>query len=168
MSQNIGGNVLLCYLIKESFSKSLIIKENVLCCWNYVKDIHTMYMHLKIFLRLTDKPTCLHILSNSVFTWFLSRDLNVICNVGIKASHIKRNMLQFTWHAFRFQLNFHAQGGCKPYQRNQSNPMLLTHTRPRDMARSRPPFWIFSFAAWKWVNMDGNWRNFDGNISSYV
>ena len=45
---------------------------------------------------------------------------------------------------------------------------LLTHTRPRDMARSRPPFWIFSFAAWKWVNMDGNWRNFDGNISSYV
>ena len=44
----------------------------------------------------------------------------------------------------------------------------LTHTRPRDMARSRPPFWIFSFAAWKWVNMDGNWRNFDGNISSYV
>ena len=45
---------------------------------------------------------------------------------------------------------------------------ILTHTRPRDMARSRPPFWIFSFAAWKWVNMDGNWRNFDGNISSYV
>ena len=45
---------------------------------------------------------------------------------------------------------------------------LLTHTRPRVMARSRPPFWIFSFAAWKWVNMDGNWRNFDGNISSYV
>ena len=44
----------------------------------------------------------------------------------------------------------------------------LTHTRPRDMARSRTPFWIFSFAAWKWVNMDGNWRNFDGNISSYV
>ena len=44
----------------------------------------------------------------------------------------------------------------------------LTHTRPRDMARSRPPFWIFSFAAWKWVNMDGNWRNFDGNISSYA
>ena len=46
--------------------------------------------------------------------------------------------------------------------------VILTHTRPRDMARSRPPFWIFSFAAWKWVNMDGNWRNFDGNISSYV
>ena len=45
---------------------------------------------------------------------------------------------------------------------------ILTHTRPRDMARSRPPFWNFSFAAWKWVNMDGNWRNFDVNISSYV
>ena len=49
-----------------------------------------------------------------------------------------------------------------------SEIQILTHTRPRDMARSRPPFWIFSFAAWKWVNMDGNWRNFDGNISSYV
>ena len=48
------------------------------------------------------------------------------------------------------------------------NERILTHTRPRDMARSRPPFWTYSFAAWKWVNMDGNWRNFDGNISSYV
>ena len=51
---------------------------------------------------------------------------------------------------------------------NTGGLQLLTHTRPRDMARSRPPFWIFSFAAWKWINMDGNWRNFDGNISSYV
>ena len=51
---------------------------------------------------------------------------------------------------------------------NTTTDYDLTHTRPRDMARSRPPFWIFSFAAWKWVNMDGNWRNFDGNISSYV
>ena len=57
-----------------------------------------------------------------------------------------------------------------PYQMIWTINVLkyLTHARPRDMARSRPPFWIFSFAAWKWVNMDGNWRNFDGNISSYV
>ena len=61
-----------------------------------------------------------------------------------------------------------AYGNCKPFCDGIQPCDILTHTRPRDMARSRPPFWIFSFAAWKWVNMDGNWRNFDGNISSYV
>ena len=97
----------------------------------------------------------------------------------------------FTLECFEFSSNFEfdrnmlsgtgAWSGQMIKPHNSLNSMLrfvfwgcitintvLTHTRPRDMARSRPPFWILSFAAWKWVNMDGNWRNFDGNISSCV
>ena len=44
---------------------------------------------------------------------------------------------------------------------------VLTHETAR-YGEIASAIWNFSFAAWKWVNMDGNWRNFDVNISSYV
>ena len=93
----------------------------------------------------------LNFVAEGIIIWYTWRCLLMVILVyKMSACHVFQMVLPVTYSLFCYQ------------------NMKLTHTRPRDMARSRPPFWIFSFAAWKWVNMDGNWRNFDGNISSYV
>ena len=122
-----------------------------------VNDI-LVYM-LKIFLYCIEMkisyPDQYIKLGNEFDVWFLSISVNKMYSIskekGWKTLH---------WCA--------SHWGCVTLRHTYLHHYSLTHTRPRDMARSRPPFWSFSFAAWKWVNMDGNWRNFDGNISSYV
>ena len=136
----------------------------------FVQLLNSIYTHtVTHVLKLKDKVDGLVQGLNCLTPWrHLSLALSHCCklllmhhlympvyvSINIKEMHLSLH-LSHSW----IKLDFHLENIII------SN---LTHTRPRDMARSRPPFWIFSFAAWKWVNMDGNWRNFDGNISSYV